>query len=129
MDFGKVKRIGNFSVLKYKERNVSVIKVSAVSNNWSVSFSESHFLFTYINNLETEEDWKVLNLIAVSWFGVCTIVEKDFTANLYKMIDDYVKRNIDLAETTEEENKEGQTIVETEERLQRALAESQEKTE
>lgn len=117
MDFGKKKRVGNFSILKYNKDGVPFIKVSDIAGSWAIEFAMVHKMFAYIDSLEDSDDeqWKVLNILIVSWLGATSILNADFSKRVYEAIDLWAKENGDPTPSTEEELEEQRVLAEMEE--------------
>lgn len=103
MDFGK-KRVGNFTVLKYKKEDMPCIKVSTLAKDWAVEFSFTHVFFALIDSMDIEEDCNVLKAMFVAWYASSSISDPAFIRSLYEHIDSYMNKKMENSEEKDGEN-------------------------
>ena len=77
MEYGKKTRLGGFNVLKYKNGEMSYIKISTIAGNWSMEYREDHSLFLLLDNVTTEEDGVALKILFVNSFIASSMLDAE----------------------------------------------------
>lgn len=91
MEYGKKIQIHNFVMLKHKVDKTSFIKVVSVDGGWSVSYREDNMMYLTIDMAE-EEDYEALYNVFTGMYGVCNIVDSDFTKDVFAAMNRYFER-------------------------------------
>lgn len=91
-------QIQNF-VYTLNEEN-GIVSVAASSGNWYVGFAPgtmAHSLFyslVFADDVElSEEDKKTVTTVITSMYCACNIIDSEFTENIYKNIESFMKKN------------------------------------
>lgn len=117
MDFGKKNRVGNYYLLKVNEGGFPYIKAGDIAESWSVKFAYTHVMFATLERLVDEEQINAIAALLTTWFGVCSILDAEFTKNVFDEIDGFVNRRADISESTEEEKKEMDILSDMEQKI------------
>ena len=114
MEYGKKIQIHNFVLVKHKIDKTSFIKVSSLAGDWSVSYREDNIMFVSID-ASTEENNEALYNIFTAMYGVCNIIDSDFTKEVFDSMHRYFdKLKAEKPNVSEEEDSK---ILEEERRM------------
>lgn len=107
MEYGKKTRLGGFNVLKYKNGEMSYIKVSTIAGNWSMEYREDHSLFLLLDNVTTEEDGVALKILFVNSFIASSMLDAELQHDIMLAGSRFQERiNANHESLSEEEDKE-----------------------
>lgn len=110
MDYGKKRRVGNFSLIKYRKGEESFIRAAAVSGEWAMEWGMFSPMFAVFDALESDDDYQGASVFITEVFAAASILDAEFIRDVLKAVDAYVERRKSLA--TDEENAEIMSDIE-----------------
>ena len=116
MEYGKKRRLGNFTAIKKKVNGRSYVEFSTISGSWSVRYGESTGIYPVIDMM-TEEDWEKMGssigMFILSVYAVGEIIDAGVTSGVLDIVGKY----LDSVKAPEADKKEDDEILAEEERL------------
>lgn len=126
-------QIQNF-VYTLNEEN-GIVSVAASSGNWYVGFAPGSMAHTLIYTLVfaddreiSEEEKQTITTVVTSMYCACNIIDSEFTENIYKDIETFMKKNaeknVDVnsqeqQEKSEEEIEKVKTLTDIENEIEK----------
>lgn len=104
MEYGKKKRAGNFTLLKYRKGEESVMRIEASSGEWAMEWGMHSRMFMLLDMIESQDDLDGLSVYITEVFAAASIMDAGFIRDVLGAVESYVNRT--KTEAGEEENRE-----------------------